>query len=40
MEWLNDNEVDRQKSIVLRLYSPEDEPVLPHPSLMSASIIG
>lgn len=28
MEWLNDNEIDRQKSIVLRLYSPEDEPVL------------
>lgn len=28
MEWLNDNEMDKQKFIVLRLYAPEDELVL------------
>ncbi len=28
MEWLNIDEIDKQKPLVLRLYSPEDEPVL------------
>ena len=28
MEWLNDNEMDKQKFIELRLYAPEDELVL------------
>ena len=28
MEWLNDNEIDKQKFKVLRLYAPEDELVL------------
>ena len=40
MEWLNSDEIDKQKYLVLRLYSLEDELVLLHLSLMFASITG